>query len=81
MQGISKKAKPEEFEAALLAVCGWQPMSATDLATLFQRSRVYLLNNFLTKMVAAGLLEPTLPDQPKHPRQAYRTVAPKEEQP
>lgn len=81
IQGISKKAKPEEFEAALLAVCAWRPMSATDLATLFQRSRVYLLNNFLTKMVTAGRLEPTIPDQPKHPRQAYRTVVPKEEQP
>jgi hypothetical protein len=32
-------------------------------------------------MVTAGLLETTIPDQPKHPRQAYRTAVPKEEQP
>lgn len=74
LQGISKKAKPDDFESALLAVCAWKPLSASDLATLFQRSRVYLLNNFLTRMVVAGLLAPTIPNQPKHPHQAYRTV-------
>lgn len=75
IQGLGKKTNPPELQAALLALCQWRSLSASDLARLFDRSRVYLLNNYLTQMVSDGLLELTIPDQPKHPQQAYRSAS------
>ena len=34
--------------------------------------RQYILDAYVTPMVAAGRLEMTIPDQPNHPQQNYR---------
>ena len=78
---LGKKPDAVTLRALILALCGWQPLSAADIARLLGRTRDHLLNEHIRPLVGSGDLIPTLPDQPKHPRQAYRTVVPKEERP
>jgi ATP-dependent DNA helicase RecG len=77
---LGKKPDPVTLRAVILALCAWQPLSAADIARLLTRTRDHLLNEHFRPLVSSGHLMPTLPDQPKHPRQAYRTAMPKEEQ-
>lgn len=74
IKGLGAKATPEKVRSAILAVCAWRACSANDLARLLSRSRVYLLNEHLRHLVAENKLEMTIPEQPKHPDQAYRTT-------
>mgnify|MGYP006298183141 CR=1 FL=1 len=48
--------------------------SATDLADVLDRDRSRLLRSYLKPMVEEGALELTHPENPRHPKQAYRTV-------
>ena len=74
IKGLGAKAQPEKVRSALLTICAWKAFSASDLARLLSRSRVYLLNEHLRPLVAEGKLEMTIPNQPKHPDQAYQTT-------
>lgn len=78
---LGNKPSLQDFRRALVAVCAWRPLSAADLARLFGRTRVYLLNKHLSVLVADGQLEKTHPDQPKHPNQAYRAMTRQEGRP
>ena len=53
-------------------ICTVQPMSARDLASLLRRQdHKHLVKEFLTPMVAEGLLAYTIPKMEKHPDQKY----------
>ena len=81
IQRLGKKPAPQVLRAAIVSACAWQPLSASDLSRLLDRSRVYLLNDHLSELVADKQLELTIPEQPRHPRQTYRASGRKECQP
>ena len=62
-------------------LCAWQPFTAEQLAALLKRNRKYVQDRLLTPLLQEHRILPTIPGHPKHPHQAYRTAAPKEEQP
>lgn len=70
------RVAPEAMRMAIRGLCEARPMSATALAGILGRSRVYLLTTFIQPMVEEGLLAPQYPDMPSHPNQAYGAVRP-----
>ena len=76
---LGRKPGPETLRPLISDLCALRPFSAAELASLLSRTRDHLLNEHVRPMVASGDLLPTLPDHPKHPRQAYRTAAPTKE--
>lgn len=78
---LGAKPRQEPLRQVILALCSHQPFGAQQLATLLGRAKKHLINDHLSEMVAQGDLELTLPQQPNHPRQAYRAASTKEEVP
>ncbi len=81
IRGLGKKPDGETLRGLILALCSENALSAADIARLLGRTRDHLLNEHIRPLVGSGDLVPTLPDHPKHPRQAYRSARPKEEAP
>jgi len=73
-----KRARPEEIDELLLALCAGRFLSVPDLARLTGRSISTLRTHYLPRLVENGSLTLQYPDQPTHPAQAYRTVAGKD---
>ncbi|MBU8538730.1 ATP-binding protein [Falsiroseomonas tokyonensis] len=71
LHGLGKRSDPDSMEAAVLALTAWRPLRIKDLARLMGRSVGYT-GDIVGRMVAAKVLEPTIPSAPKHPEQTYR---------
>ena len=71
---LGKHASPQTVQKAILELCGWQPLAAKQLAHLLNRNVVYLQNRYIQPLITTKRLEYVFPDNPAHPRQAYRTV-------
>ena len=54
-------------------MCEIQPRSSSELASLLNRERKYLLD-YLKPLIDEGLLEYTNPEKPNDPHQTYRTI-------
>ena len=51
-----------------------KPRSSSELESLLNRKRKYLLDQYLKPLIDEGLLEYTNPQNPNDPTQAYRSV-------
>ncbi len=66
------KPRRPVLKRLLLDLCAWQPMSARTLAGLLGRQdQKHLVREFLSPMVAEGLLAYTIPEMENHPDQRY----------
>jgi hypothetical protein len=74
-----KRARPEEVERTILALCTERFFTVPVLARLTGRSIDTLRNHYLSRLVANESLELLYPQQPTHPGQAYRSVGLKSE--
>ena len=74
IQALGKHASPQSVQQAILELCGWQPLAAKQLAHLLGRNVAYLQNRYIQPLIATKRLEYLFPDNPAHPRHAYRTV-------
>ncbi len=61
-------------------LCMVQPMRPIEIAEALGRTTDYIQRQYLRPMLRDGELEHSIPDQPAHPRQAYRTVKGKGQQ-
>ena len=69
---VRQRSAPAKVEAAILALCADEFLSAQDLANALRRGIDTLKNHYISKMIREGRLEARYPDQPTHPFQAYR---------
>lgn len=69
MQG--KRADPNEIEVLILRLCRERPFSADEIAILLRKTKSYVSNRFLYKMVREGRLRYQFPGMVKHPSQRY----------
>lgn len=69
---LGKKAPPDRMRQAIQQLCAWRPLSASDLASILDRTPGHLRDTYLTAMVAASQLVYTHPTESAHPQQAYR---------
>lgn len=79
VQAVGRRATPDVIRRAIRALCAWRPLSADDLATLLDHTRIHLVNEHIRPMLQEGELQRTIPDQPNHPQQQYRAAGPPEE--
>ncbi|MEW6249752.1 MAG: ATP-binding protein [Planctomycetota bacterium] len=68
---LGRRASPEELDLVLIALCGWRPLSLTDLANLTGRAPNHLRSRNIKRLVRAGRLAYLYPDEPNHPDQKY----------
>ncbi|MFM6038772.1 MAG: ATP-binding protein [Sphaerospermopsis kisseleviana] len=71
---IGARTKPQEIKNLILEFCEIQPHSSNELASLLNRNKKYLLDEYLKPLMDDGLLEYTNPENPNDPHQTYRTV-------
>jgi ATP-dependent DNA helicase RecG len=74
IEKIGSRTKQEEIKHIILELCEIQPYSSSELASLLNRERKYLLHKHLKPLIDEGLLEYTNPEKPNDPHQTYRTV-------
>ncbi len=58
----------------IVDLCAWQPLTARELAQLLNRKPRYLKRRYLNPMIKKGLLQYEVPDKPRSPDQAYRSI-------
>ena len=74
LEGMGKRSTPEQLRHAIVRLCAWRAMRPSDLAKCLRRTQPHLLEKHLRPMVREGVLEYVYPDNPAHPKQAYRAV-------
>lgn len=72
---LRSKPRREVMSSLIVDLCRWRPLSARDVALILRRNnQKVLVRDYLTPMVAAGLLAYTIPTQEHHPEQRYVAV-------
>lgn len=71
---IGKRVKPEVTSELILRLCNLRAYSTAELSTLLNKREVYLRSDFLRPLLREGLINYTMPSNPRHPNQAYRTT-------
>ena len=67
-----RRASPSLVREAILTLCADDFHTVAEIADILNRKPVTIQQNYVTKMVAEGVLEPLHPHTPNHPAQAYR---------
>jgi ATP-dependent DNA helicase RecG len=68
----SSKPRREVRRSLIIVLCRWQALSARELATILHgREHKPLVRDYLSPMVAEGLLAYTIPEMENHPDQRY----------
>lgn len=71
---LGRRIEPAEAERLILALCAAQPLSADEIALMLDRTKNYISNKYLYRMVRDGKLRYLHPEMVKHPTQKYVTV-------
>lgn len=71
----AQRVKPAQMRQAILAVCADRFLPAQEIASILQRGRKRLQDEFLRPMCAEGVLTMLHPETPNHKQQAYRALA------
>jgi ATP-dependent DNA helicase RecG len=69
-----KRAPRAKLQALICDLCAWQPLSASEVAEVIDKSRDYIASQYMVPLVEAGRLERTIPEKPTHRNQKYRAV-------
>ena len=79
---LGKRPETEALRRIIRELCSRRPMAPLELATTLGKKDVpRFVRSHLTPMLEAGELERTYPENPAHPRQAYRTTVLGKEKP
>ncbi len=71
---LGPQPRRESLHALILKICSLrEETTSEELARFLDMHQPSLVYRHLRTLVDAGLLELKYPDQPNHPRQAYRT--------
>lgn len=73
LESLGKRNPPETIKSLIREICALGDTTPAVLAELLQKNPAHLKDAYLYSMVESGQLEYVYPDQPQHPRQAYRT--------
>lgn len=74
---LGGRPTPDALREVIRQLCAWRDLQPVELAAILGRNMRYLQESYLRPMLRDGELAHTIPDRPKHPRQAYRTVNPR----
>ena len=72
---LKGRLSPENMKLAILELCAWRPLMASEVAFhLHRKSAKSLAEKHIWPLFSQGLLERTIPDTPAHPAQKYKTT-------
>lgn len=74
LQTVRRRSKPDSTKVMILKLCSCNEFSASALAKILDKGEKYLRYRFLSPMIQEGWMEYTIPNNPSHPAQAYRTT-------
>lgn len=74
MRGI-----PSDVQTLIAELCDIRPYSLTEFADLLCQTLKWSYHNYLKPMIRDRVLELTIPDNPRSPKQAVRTRSRKED--
>ncbi len=69
----SRKIPQKKLRSMIKALCFRNPKTLGQLSNLLKRNNQYLREAHLQKMIESKELEYTIPENPTHPNQAYKT--------
>lgn len=69
----SRRLAPATRDEIILHLCQVKPLSTAELAYILDRSESYL-HEAVRKLIVSGHLQYLYAEQPKHPKQKYRTL-------
>jgi hypothetical protein len=78
--GLGMHVDEGTMRGLLRRLCSVRAYRAEELALLVKRTPDYIKTRYLRPMLAAGELQYTIPDMPRHPNQAYVAAQPPETQ-
>jgi len=71
---IGKRAPElDELKEIIKGLCALSPLSKKELAMILERDPKHLQDQYLSEMVKNRELEYLYPQQPAHPKQAYKS--------
>ncbi|WP_221090129.1 ATP-binding protein [Deinococcus aquaedulcis] len=76
---LGERSDRDSIRAVIVELCRLAPQTAEALGQMVGRNPRYVLAEYVRPLLHAAVLEYTIPDQPKHPKQAYRAVKKDEE--
>jgi ATP-dependent DNA helicase RecG len=72
---LGQRATFDSVKPVIMALCGWRPLRAEQVAALLGRGQSHVARRFLAPLVRSGDLLYLYPKQPAHPQQAYKARA------
>ena len=73
IKGLGRKSPPSRVQEIIARICVNRAYTADELAEILNRNKKWVKRSYLFPMIRDGILEYTIPENPKHPNQAYRT--------
>lgn len=70
---IGQRSPPSQIQDLISHLCAIQPFTADELAQILQRNKKWVKSSYLAPMLRDEVIEYTIPENPRHPNQAYRT--------
>jgi ATP-dependent DNA helicase RecG len=73
---LGRRASRSDVRRAILELCFWRPLMPTEIANYLKRKSVKrFVEDYVSPLFGEGLLERTIPENPTHPAQKYKTTA------
>ncbi len=73
---LQKRSSNDQIKHVIKDLCSLGSLRPNQLSRILNRDARYLRDYFLSKMEKEGELTYQYPDQPAHPKQAYKTPSP-----
>jgi len=70
---LGQRSPPGYVQKIIAELCAIRAFTADELAEILNRNKQWVYRSYITPMIRDGILEYTLPQNPHHPNQAYRT--------
>ncbi|MCX6698311.1 MAG: hypothetical protein NTV68_00050, partial [Methanomicrobiales archaeon] len=70
---LGRKSPPSRVQEIIARICVNRAYTADELAAILNRNKKWVKCSYLFPMIRDGILEYTIPENPKHRNQAYRT--------
>ncbi|MCK6517110.1 putative DNA binding domain-containing protein [Myxococcota bacterium] len=70
---VSGRTPPQLVRSAILVLCEREFVTVSEMARSLNRKAITIQQNYVSQMLAEGLLDARYPETPNHPAQAYRT--------
>jgi hypothetical protein len=64
---------PEVMQDLLVELCAVRELTLDEIGSLLQRNPTGIRNRFLSPLVQSGRMQLRFPQEPNHPKQAYKT--------